>query len=124
MEANELRIGNYVEFTGDWVAAVRQWDEEDWYYLTEATLKMDDIKPIILSEEWLLKLGFTYTQDGMGFGGFELDRTDAGFIYDSVDYNVIIKHVHQLQNLYFALTGEELNIKEQSNSAQPLFSAH
>lgn len=27
------------------------------------------------------------------------------------EYNIEIKYVHQLQNLYFALTGEELTIK-------------
>jgi len=41
------------------------------------------------------------------------------FVYDDKHNNipneqiwVNIKHVHQLQNLYFALTGEELTIKE------------
>ncbi len=41
------------------------------------------------------------------------------FVYDDKHNNipneqiwVNIKHVHQLQNLYFALTGKELTIKE------------
>jgi hypothetical protein len=39
-------------------------------------------------------------------------RVSEGFIcYDGIKYRTLLKHIkytHQLQNLYFALTGEEL----------------
>ena len=38
---------------------------------------------------------------------------DVGHIFYRSDYTgVNVKYVHQLQNLYFALTGEELILKE------------
>jgi len=43
-------------------------------------------------------------------------REDEGFIfYDGIKYRTILRHViyvHQLQNLYYSLTGKELEFKE------------
>jgi hypothetical protein len=77
-----------------------------------------DIDPIPLTEEWLLKFGFELDieDDGYSKGKYKVSVSDEGcifFIYDSY-YPIEIcefKHTHQLQNLYFALTGEELEIK-------------
>lgn len=80
-------------------------------------------KPIELTEEWLLKFGFIpnkykdeYTICPYGKNTYVLDKeyTDKGewdFCYEEA-YLVTIKYVHQLQNLYFALTGEELTDAE------------
>ena len=83
---------------------------------------------IPLTEEWLLKLGF---KDN-GFGGFEISYNPSKYNDSIITYRIgkssyssigwflyegaitiksEIEHVHQLQNLYFALTGEELEIK-------------
>jgi len=70
------------------------------------------ISPITLTEEWLLKTKLIQTiQNTFLMGGFEL-------IYDSANerYNVhtlrgiitVVRYVHELQNLYFALCREEL----------------
>lgn len=71
---------------------------------------------ISLAEEWLLKFGFEYTEAGWidkklnsiyiieRGNGCVLYKSHAGAIAE-------VKHVHQLQNLYFALIGEELEIK-------------
>jgi hypothetical protein len=110
MDAKELRIGNFVRTTITHTNIKITIDE-----LLEIINEPSEhqLEPIPLTEEWLLKFGFlldlhhhrrltyslnritTYMQDGI----FWIDLT-----HDTLE----IKHVHQLQNLYFALTGEEL----------------
>lgn len=82
------------------------------------------IKPIPLTEEWLLKFGFFVSTrkncyyKNWGTNGVELIVHDyhykGGFEYElgSNKYKVV-EYIHQLQNLYFALTGEELTINKQ-----------
>lgn len=82
-----------------------------------------DIDPIPLTEEWLEKLGFTlggynmlfwYHEKlkGLDFAG--INWADAEYPeYQFLNYGIgteiyQVYYVHQLQNLYFALTGEEL----------------
>ena len=78
--------------------------------------------PIKLTEEWLLKFGFS-VRKSLGFEAYDLDdtytiyynttATPYGFeLSFGVDFEIEIKHVHQLQNLYFALTGDELELKQ------------
>jgi hypothetical protein len=79
-----------------------------------------DIEPIPLTEEWLLKLGFKRIKKGIGWDKLSDGKlilvevpTNKGnivaFNYDADKYNYL-KYVHQLQNLYFALTGVELQL--------------
>jgi hypothetical protein len=81
------------------------------------------IKPIALTEEWLLKFGFKpQTERNLDFNfpnqsDHILSRNgDDGWYYGFECYQVhlppiYIHYVHQLQNLYFSLTGSELTIK-------------
>ena len=82
---------------------------------------LEDYEPIPLTEEWLERFGFS-VRKSLGFEAYDLDdtytiyynttATPYGFeLSFGVDFEIEIKHVHQLQNLYFALTGEELTIK-------------
>ena len=111
MKANELRIGNRVSMGN--------------VYTTEVTLEIIKgaykFKAIPLTEEWLLKFGVKWI-DETGYGDidgnyhfrakkFKNGRIDI-WINSILVYRNRIKHVHQLQNLYFALTGEELKIKQ------------
>jgi hypothetical protein len=104
MKANELRIGNWFIEKDE----VKQFDG-DFYHL----LGCD---PIPLNTNWLLKLGFEYN-DNIGLyqnGGFDVDIEDDVYCHFYIneygDWYKDIDYVHQLQNLYFALTGEELTI--------------
>ena len=82
------------------------------------TLYPEKLKPIPLTEEWLKRFGY-YTSNGpwgtiavRGDGRkttYQLDRYGEYWTHDREGYRVDLKYVHQLQNLYFALTGEELN---------------
>ncbi len=129
MKANELRIGNYVRYFEENDSRI-DGIEFNYCHLTDASsIYYEDIKPIPLTEDWLLKFGFKEST----YGTFQIDglfRTEIGndnydpvhevhegfksHLVDIESNNISkeIKHVHQLQNLYFALTGEELEIKE------------
>ena len=79
-------------------------------------------QPIPLTEEWLVKFGFNekykstsnrWTKWAEGVNaGLELHdcEDEHGNIHGVFlhDFTLEVKYVHQLQNLYFALTGEEL----------------
>lgn len=117
MTAQELRLGNYIENAGN-LFQIR--DAEDLLDV-ETFLKHGSFKPIPLTEEWLRKFGFGKCDEHeCGHNTHEV----FGFYYDwhfkrfyleaETDRVRVphIKYVHTLQNLYFALTGEELTIKE------------
>jgi hypothetical protein len=107
MKASELRIGNLVykngiatEITADTMLDILR-------YTTP-------FEPIRLTEDIVIDLGLNAVEleNGEWFyqnSKFRLNKNYAGFYYSK---NLNIKYVHQLQNLYFALTGEELTIKE------------
>lgn len=71
-------------------------------------------KPIPITEEWLLKLGFTQSPafKNLYFIGTFLNITLGNKIMFEINDQIIseIKYVHQLQNLYFALTQKELAV--------------
>ena len=124
--ARELRIGNLVwdDYSGEMIISQITHSTESvnfrkTWQLPDGWALCKDIKPIPLTEEWLLKFGFTYRID-TGFNGWystpilgesiRIYKIEQGwFKYHSS--LTVIKYVHKLQNLYFALTGEELIIK-------------
>ena len=95
--------------------------EENKYYETFSQ-SIKYIEPIELTEEWLIKFGFEYEyKTGPQEKQYSL-KCDNGELLVHFDKmaefgmlllldDVELKSVHQLQNLYFALTGFELNIK-------------
>ena len=118
MKAIELRIGNLVSHNEEWSYHNElrtfefQFTDSDWYALGESTLFIENIKPIPLTEEWLIKFGFEKRyEDCFEYGKFILNDE---FIMMDIDITIKCKHVHQLQNLYFALTGEELKINDRA----------
>lgn len=120
MEANELRIGNYAHFKyKDEIHHETQIDSTDIMALSDNnTMKLPFglvIKPIPLTEEWLLKFGFVefITLDVYPTYALKKINVNNGTVYVSeLGFLNHIKYVHQLQNLYFALTNEELTIKQ------------
>jgi len=113
MKASELRIGNLVYDSENFDYQIQGYE----FYLDI----VEDFNPIQLTEEWLLKFGFKLlcrkdnngyneTLFYMGKTGYLLIQLDEGWGCKFLQGNKL-KHVHQLQNLYFALTGEELKIE-------------
>lgn len=122
MKAEELRIGNWVFNKA-----------HERKQLKEVYADCSVYDAIELTEEWLIKFGFEIdnnlresetdmpnwsvkAEDGFGvryLGGmgkwlvnlYNWDRQHQLTLYGNV------KYIHQLQNLYFSLTGEELEIK-------------
>jgi hypothetical protein len=115
MKANELRIGNFVSIDGV-LKPIKVFIID-----TTETSVNTKYKPIPLTEEWLLKFGFVYNIDSYykrhteSETNFDWDIETGLYIID--DNGLVLKdishieYVHQLQNLYFALTGEELEVK-------------
>lgn len=131
MKANELRVTNFVLNDGV-VNAVIFIGYDSVQLITKQgnniTAHLDLIKPIPLTEEWLLSFGFHekyhstsnhWTKKAeLVNAGCELidpedEKTDklTGVFYYS-NWGIDILYVHQLQNLFFALTGEELELKQ------------
>jgi hypothetical protein len=92
------------------------------------SIQIKHCKPIPLSEGWLFNFGFDKLENDIPtyfkcFGNLIEDDYEYSFnIYVDSEQNyfitvfgrkIIIKHVHQLQNLYHALTEEELTIKDE-----------
>ena len=127
MKREELRIGNLVEYEGE-IFTMNFLSKEgppilDTLRFGYGVVEWRDLKPVPLTEEWLLKFGFETkkwrSQDGLidlwikGNGNiyFELQHNGDNYEYDWTTI-IEVKYVHSLQNLYFALTGKELTIKE------------
>lgn len=132
MEAKDLRIKNFLFYNGEakQVSSIHS-DETIRFKDGDSSIgcfniKNKNIQPIPLNEELLLKLGFTKYSTGSWCK--DLKNNDSYIAIDvkygngtwlNIDQegqeNTIklsyVKNVHQLQNLYFALTGEELNVK-------------
>lgn len=125
MKATELRILNFVNYPNwynnetDVEFMVRElYYDDDKIGLTNGLIVtqtyLEYIKAIPLTNEWLLKFGFEkhnhvidgviYINKGLRISETFMTSFRGGFIGR-------IKHVHQLQNLYFALCNEELTIK-------------
>jgi hypothetical protein len=132
MKANELRIGNLLAWEDEpnrllivseigfnnrknkWV----RFENGDGSIIED---EFSQLNPIPLTEEWLVKFGFEdrsrttdlYFIKGEFILGGSMNRLFPS-IHDEFGLNAFgieIEHVHQLQNLYFALTGVELELK-------------
>lgn len=74
---------------------------------------LDETQPIKLTEEWLLRFGFRQL-DKYTFckNGFFIHKRKIGFIFNVGKKKVNLPFIHTAQNLYFALTSKELELKD------------
>ena len=123
MKAKELRIGNYLLNAKN----------DDYFEVELNDLEIivtgkSKSRPIPLTEDWLLKFGFKksivkepwfeknkievfkYSKGNFFLLGGNHTAYGIGLhdIWQGMEIN--IQYVHQLQNLYFALTNEELTL--------------
>lgn len=125
MKAAELRIGNYIQckplsiprlnISTDGIMNVTGYGISVIESDTNDSMGFDAIP---LTEEWLIKLGFETYFDGFDMSDKKLaiqclDRRlvisllHRRWIFN-MHFQVKVKYVHEVQNLYFALTGKEL----------------
>ena len=134
MKATEFRLGNLIEYPG--------WNKDgskaffsirDIYFedgkigLTNGIIQIPNtnvkhLKPIPITKKLLLTIGFKYLDSSDRFYicsernhliyiYFEKVKNCFAMVYNGSQF-CTIEHVHQLQNLYFALTNEELIISK------------
>ena len=131
MEAKELRIGNYVYALKATPDPIIIGDDYNIYFDR-------DYSPILINEEWIEKFGFEFfeyeeqleiedfpdfiyksykkTKKG-NYSYYSLTNTPEGYYEFCIKVQFAddimlrqFKYIHELQNLYFALTGNELQI--------------
>ena len=115
MKASEVRIGNWVKQPNGIIEVFTVSDSDDEGDIN--SYLEDEIEPIPLTEEWLIKFRFRYMgsaptlgiNESWNCGNIKIEQLQSK---DLVFHGLQIKHVHQLQNLYFALTGEELGLQD------------
>ena len=105
MRANELRVGNFVHLKGE-VIRINSGKHIDKYSANP------EVEPIPLTDEWIKKLGI---EDGVLDGNVSITKSHVCNFYclyfdDEFTGTRFIKYVNTLQNLYFELTGEELEL--------------
>lgn len=121
----ELRIGNILSFKGLWAAPVREFNNGVILFEGSKGVFATDIGigPEKLTEDWVRRGGF---KDGgqsskiyrifkiskSAHEGYDLHVGTAFNTITKEETGVNLKYVHQLQNLYFALTNNELTFSE------------
>ena len=124
MKAQELRIGNYLQ--GKSIVEVIEIRTDGVMIRgNSSSFRIDEpdncLEPIPLTEEWLTKFGLNPKHTDQYYPK-EVYEDEDGFHYvierEYNDYGseyyieVDVRYIHQLQNLYFCLCGEELQLKE------------
>lgn len=125
--ANELRIGNWVTsdleeipFQIHGINVYEDSIECNVFNKEHGDFNIISLQPIPITEDWLIRLGFektdlaskTYYENHkirLNVGGKRSGY--ALYLHGWKGYAEGLKHIHKLQNLYFALTGHELTLK-------------
>ena len=134
MEAKNFRIGNIIRpFTQDgYELEIRPLKASEFFMVDNHP---ESTKPVELTKDWLIKFGFTdgnkcyknaYSfevlktdfylrpsyQDGL-YWGFNISDEKLDCELNDVKP---LKYVHELQNLFFAITGTELELKHECST--------
>jgi hypothetical protein len=137
MKETELRIGNLVQ--DEETGTITKVNVHLFMHVCSLRgLLSGFINPIPLTEEWLKRFGFRKLKRKGTYGSIYvisdidsnlcierdfnkeisyfvgIEYTDSPYKEDKnkiYHYSYDLKYVHQLQNLYFALTGNELELK-------------
>jgi len=125
MEATELRLNNFVIYEDEIVPVIGMENNDNGLLVKIDSHNVTDfrnLKPIALTAEWFQRLGFKEAYRSSTRVRFELpnycrydfDLSSNKILQGFLFFGNYIKcnHLHQLQNIYFTLTGEELKIDE------------
>jgi hypothetical protein len=130
LQSKDFRIGNFVLHThiakdgfveyAQIFGVIKGHIYIDDHRLPEyACILAKEISPLRITHDWLLKFGFVVEYcNSTNVYKYFLPNTPFGYLQGVFNvftqtgcFSVKIEHVHELQNLYFALTGEELELK-------------
>ena len=124
MKAQNLMIGNLVNYQSISLGI----NDPEYVIQNGADIQVHEnfnvFNPIPITPEWLERAGFEKERVHLSDGDtwvysikskndyFEIENHwDGGYLYDGRN-QVQIKYIHQLQNLYFALTQKQLEFKK------------
>ena len=133
IDPRELRIGNWIKIHAT-ETKVGYIESEDWGNFIGssnfAERPFEEFEPILLTEEWLIKFGFEKTnfkhrdksisRNVFILGNYVIQYIEATWVLsrkadNHLNFDLVwiksFNHLHQLQNVYFALTGKELEIR-------------
>jgi hypothetical protein len=137
INANELRIGNWIaDYEADSSSVghfqveqlTKYVGSEIWIVYRNNSIKSKEVSPIELTEEILLKCGFIQSKNNYGNTFHVLDENGFTAMFTVEHWTKTeenskwknnwhttgllkgnkLKYLHQLQNLYWCLTNEEL----------------
>lgn len=131
IQPNELRIGNFINKDGVGFIKV---GFSTFVHLNSYPITNDQYNPITLTEQVLIDCGYErfYLSESDPLRGLKWMRNKnsvchgaagpkapyGGFVFqllNGITFNsadrIEVAYLHQLQNLVFALTGEELNVQ-------------
>lgn len=140
MKAKDLRIGNWVQYDGTFYQ-IESLTKVDAVVRREGTFdfgnrSIEKAQPIELTEELLVKIGFELVNTKR-LAGYEMVKELENNVYEFFVFKIFdnndtllnirkqkgggfeygeftkrgIKYLHELQNAYYCLTNEELNIE-------------
>jgi hypothetical protein len=103
MKPNEVRIGNLI-YVNNEISKI--------WLLNDQAEESPNVKPIPITDEWLVKFGFELHYGRYYKGNFCYYPDLKMFEWRGLPLlDSLWNEVHKLQNLHFALTGQELTIK-------------
>ena len=127
MEAKELRIGNLLrDKVSKTELEVIELTKDDivTYVIDRSKFPLEKgwgLEPIPLTEKWLKRFGYFIIETNKCVEAFrenfrysiqQVENSEHWFWCDGQTVITNLKHVHQLQNFYFALTNEELTLTQ------------
>jgi hypothetical protein len=114
IDIRELQIGNFVNNKLDNEPEI--WTLNHFRKIHDYSMELSDYEFIEITEDWLLRMGFVYSKDSSSMlefidieSGLKLFYRIVGstvYVYSILGHIVLASNfVHQLQNLFYALSG-------------------
>ena len=121
MEAKELRIGNWITYCGKDIQICGVSDDPSILFNIDGRVypctKFDELFPVNLTAEWLVRFGaegpdnetYSIMIDDYTLSRIIYYNGKAIFSVRGEEIGSELNFVHELQNLYFVLSGNELS---------------
>lgn len=120
IDPRELRIGNFVYGENEVYqiyqildGLVNLCDKYPKPGIIDGAVDARDIMPITLTSEWLERFGLSNGHFMIKFEDeFDINMLQRGSLFICKKFRLKDMTVHQFQNLYYAMTGRELELKD------------